>query len=352
MKTPRIMVSGMHRGENPQPGAGIVASIRSAFPDAFIVGLIYDALESGIYAEGSPDVVYAVPYPTSGSDAFLNRLKQITQASPADYFIPTLDSEIELLVHLKDEIRELGLKCILPETKSMKRRAKQHLAKLSQECRIFTPETLPVYDTGSAARAAKAMGYPVMIKGQYYGARKCENEHEVFYAVNSLLAEWGAPAILQKCIRGAEFNALGLGDGKGGVLGLCCIRKTILSDKGKGLGGITISDARLSEFCAAIISELKWNGPFEIEVIFDAEEECYALIEINPRFPAWVHFPTLCGINFPEALVRRLIDGDWPGPLPSCAPGHFYLRHQIEVRGHIAQIADIASSKENPTGFV
>ena len=56
MKTnPRIAVSGLNRGDNPQPGSGIIRSIRRAFPDATIIGLAYDAMESGIYVEGGPD---------------------------------------------------------------------------------------------------------------------------------------------------------------------------------------------------------------------------------------------------------------------------------------------------------
>ena len=72
--TPRVAVSGLHRGENPQPGAGIIRSIRRQFPDATIVGLVYDALESGIYVNGGPDVVYTVPYPSAGAEAFLDLL--------------------------------------------------------------------------------------------------------------------------------------------------------------------------------------------------------------------------------------------------------------------------------------
>ncbi|HWB59751.1 MAG TPA: hypothetical protein VG733_09670, partial [Chthoniobacteraceae bacterium] len=97
MSAPRIAVSGLHRGENPQPGAGIMRSIRAEHPGAFIAGLVYDAMESGIYVEGGPDVTYAMPYPTSGAEAFLKRLDHVLEKTPVDIFIPTLDAEIELL---------------------------------------------------------------------------------------------------------------------------------------------------------------------------------------------------------------------------------------------------------------
>ena len=92
---PRIAISGLHRGENPQPGAGIIRSIRRSFAEAFIVGLAYDAFESGIYVEGGPDAVYAMPYPTSGPEAYFERLDAVLEKTPFDFFIPTLDAEME-----------------------------------------------------------------------------------------------------------------------------------------------------------------------------------------------------------------------------------------------------------------
>jgi len=164
--------------------------------------------------------------------------------------------------------------------------------------------------------------------------------------LNKLFSDWGAPAILQRCVRGPEFNALGLGDGQGGLVGLCTIRKTIVSDHGKGLGGITVLDRALDEFCERLIRELRWRGPFEIEVMRDEQRDEYVLIEINPRFPAWVDFPSMLGVNFPAALVEMLDGHGRPAPLPRCAPGHFYLRHQVEVAGHIEQLATLSTSAD------
>jgi carbamoyl-phosphate synthase large subunit len=132
---------------------------------------------------------------------------------------------------------------------------------------------------------------------------------------------------------------LGLGDGAGGWLGHCCIRKTQLSDKGKGLSGITVADARLSGLCARLIRELKWPGPFEIELIREESTDDYVLIEINPRFPAWVDFPSMLGANFAATLVDMLRFE--VQPVPDCPPGSFYIRHQIEVVGDLSRYAEL-----------
>ena len=346
MSPPRIAISGLHRGENPQPGSGVLKSIRMAYPDAFIVGLVYDAMESGIYADQGPDAIYTMPYPTSGAEAFLTRLDHVLIRTPIDLFIPTLDSEIELLSHLQDDLAERGLLTYLPDPSMLKRRSKSSLLDLAERCGVAIPETHAVYHLDNALATGALLGYPLMVKGQYYDAYLVSSEEELTAKASLLLSQWGAPVILQRCVQGPEFNAMGLGDGEGGIIGLCCIRKNILSDKGKGLGGITIRDPKLQVTVTALIRELEWRGPFEIETIKDEQTGEHSVIEINPRFPAWVHFPSMFGINFPATLVEMMTTGRRPAPLPICPVGHFYLRHQVEVLGSLQQLAELSTGSD------
>ena len=343
MNTPRIAVTGLHRGENPQPGASIIRSIRRRFPDAHITGLVYDALESGIYVDGGPDAVFTMPYPTSGVRPFLERLDEVLKHSPVDIFIPTLDAEVELLVHLEDELALRGLRTLMPDRMMLQRRAKNHLPKLAEESNVSVPDTEAVFDANAALRVAEQFGFPVMVKGQYYDAKLVHNPGELVDAVTSLLSQWGAPAIVQRCVSGTEFNAMGVGDGRGGMIGLCCVRKTIISDKGKGQGAITVRDCLLEGLAANLIAELKWRGPFEIEVMKDADSGEFLLIEINPRFPAWVDFPSSFGLNFPAALVEMIRNPAARVAVPPSPAGHFYVRHFVEVHGQIDQLAALSS---------
>ena len=339
-KNLHIAVSGLSRGENPQPGLGIIRSIRRNLPDAFVIGLAYDAMESGIYVEGGPNETHLMPFPAAGMEPFFERLDAIRNRTQLDIYIPTLDSEIDLLAHAKDEFAQRGIRVCLPDTVTLRRRAKQHLPALAAACGARVPETRIANDAHTAVLLGDELGYPLIVKGPYYDAKLAHSPAELAAAVTRLLSEWGGPVILQRCAQGPEFNALGIGDGRGGLLGLCCIRKTLLSEKGKGQGGITIDDPRLSGLCARVVRTLKWPGPFELEVILDAETNDYVIIEMNPRFPAWVDFPSMIGANFPAALVTMLA-GEEPAPLPACPAGRFYIRHQIEVAGRVEDFATL-----------
>lgn len=344
-----IAVSGLHRGENPQPGPGVIRSIRRAYPKHHIVGLVYDVMESGIYTEDGPDEVQLMPYPTAGAGAFFHRLDALIKRRPIDIFIPTLDSEIEILVHLKKDLAARGIRVCLPGTGHLLRRAKQSLPALAKVCGVAIPETRVAYDVFAARDAAGELGFPLMIKGAFYDAKKVYSLPHAQATAAHLLAEWGAPVIIQRCVSGPEFDVLGIGDGEGGIIAQCSIRKTLLSDKGKGLGGITMRDERLNRVCEELIRELRWNGPFEIELIYDERSGEYVLIEINPRFPAWIDFPSMIGANFAAALVDLISHGRLIEPLAACPPGSFFLRHQIEVVGDVARYAALLQDASVPS---
>jgi carbamoyl-phosphate synthase large subunit len=87
-----IAVSGLHRGDNPQPGPAVIRSIRRRYPSAQIIGLSYDLLESGLFSKSDGvDAAFLMPFPTKGPNALLERLDEISQIYPLDMVIPCLD---------------------------------------------------------------------------------------------------------------------------------------------------------------------------------------------------------------------------------------------------------------------
>ena len=159
----------------------------------------------------------------------------------------------------------------------------------------------------------------------------------------AMIASWGGPVVVQECVDGGEFNVMAVGDGEGDARGICAVRKTVLSDRGKGFGGITVCDDCLNDTAIALIRELKWRGPLELEFIRDDKSEEFYLIEINPRFPAWVDFPSTFGHNLPVLVVEQLLHGRM-SELPECPTGKFFIRHSVDLLGDIAQLGELSTT--------
>lgn len=337
MSDPIVAVTGLNRGENPQAGYAVVRSLRRRFPRMTIIGMIYDAMESGIFADDGPDWAYLIPYPSSGAKAFLDRLDVILKKHPIEILIPTLDTEIEMLIRLEPELTARGIRSFLPTLESFRASGKPVLDKLCESCGCATPRSELVSDLTDAERAAEVLGYPLMVKGSFYDAKLVHDEGELGKAFGEILRKWGAPLLIQKRIRGGEFNVLGVGDGHGGVTGLCTVRKTIVSSQGKGISSVVLREPRLEAIALRIVERLKWRGPFELELMHDEEDDTFRIIELNPRFPAWVDFPSAFGLNFPAQIVALLM-GEKVELAIEVPVGRFFIRHQIELIGSVEDL--------------
>ena len=324
-----IAVTGLNATDNPGPGVPVIRALRAACPDCRIIGLAYDALDPGLYLAGIADHAYLMPYPSAGADALAARLFAIHAEHPIDVLVPTLDAELPLWVRLRDDLASAGIATFLPTADSLAARSKDRLHELADRG-VSVPDSLILTSPEHISRIADELGYPVVVKGRFYDAYVAHTPHDVGHWFTKLASAWGLPVIVQKFVPGTEFDIVGVGDGLGGVIGSVAMRKMQLTDKGKAWGGVTVSDRRLDTFVRDTIRALSWRGPFELEVMRQDDGRGF-LIEINPRFPAWVYLSVGAGRNLPWAAVELALGRPVP-PMPPAPPGVMFLRHsQDEV---------------------
>ncbi|MHA6264417.1 ATP-grasp domain-containing protein [Arenibacterium sp. CAU 1754] len=339
---PVIAVSGLHRGESPQPGGAVIESVRAELPEARMIGISYDLLDSGAHSYGPDraDAAYLFPYPGSGPQEFIDRLRAVHAQENISLIVPTLDSELENVITLRSEIEAMGIKVLAPSTKSLAAREKKYLAGLGQKADVPTPLTFAAQSAAALAGFAAQTGYPCYVKGAMYDANLVRNEAELYAAFQRIFDVWGGPVLLQQAIYGEEFVVAGLGDGQGGIVAHCAMRKLLRTKLGKAFGGVVIHDPEMTTEAERLIAALKWSGPFEIEFVQPPGGRRY-LFEINPRFPAWISFPAKIGCNMPAFAVRKALGMD-TSVLKPCAPGKMFLRHCEDIVTDIETVADMS----------
>lgn len=337
-----IAVTGLKTGDNPQPGVPVIRSIRAAGFKGKIVGFVYDSMESGIYLEDLVDEVYQMPYPSAGAEAFLERINYILSQSKIEIIIPTLDAEVILYIRLREELQKLGINTYLPSEECFLLRDKTRLATYFPPRGILVPETTLISDISPIINSKDQ--YPMMIKGRYYEAYKANNTEEALKYYYEIESRWGLPVIMQKMIPGDEYNIVIVGDGEGGMLGMVPQKKLVITDKGKGFGGVVVKNQGLEEFAQKVIGMLKWRGPCELEVMrgFDGQ---YYLIEINPRFPAWVRLAEGSGQNQPAAVVLKALNLPLD-PLPECKTGTLFIRHAEDIITDVSVMGEVSAKSE------
>lgn len=325
-----VGVTGLNNIDSPGPGIPVIRGIRDSKEfDVRVVGLAYEHLEPGIYMSELVDKTYMIPYPSEGKDALFERLIEIHKKENLDVIIPNFDAELYSFIKLEADLKHIGISTYLPTLAQFEERHKSNLSAYGKKYGVNVPsgtEVLSVHDLSNVLRSAK---YPVMIKGKYYDAYPAYSEDQAMVYFSKLSAKWGLPVIVQEFVKGTEVNVIALGDGKGNTIAAVPMRKQYITDKGKAWGGITIEDQSMLDLAKRIMSQTKWKGGMELELIKDQEGKLY-LLEINPRIPAWVYLAVGAGQNIPEALLKLALGMDVE-PFNGYDIGKMFVRYSYDM---------------------
>lgn len=326
-----LAVTGLNATDNPAPGVGIARSVRRESQwRGKIIGLAYDALDTGIYNENIFDEVYLIPYPTDGEGSLLHRIKEIKNKSDFQVIIPTLDSELINFYRIKDELEKENIKMIIPDETLIKLRSKVILGKFCKEKGFNFPQNMVINYEHQVLEAAKKFGLPLILKGIFYEAYLANTAAEAKVIFEKINARWGLPIIAQEYILGEEYDVACLGNYDGRCVCALPMRKLRLTEKGKAWAGITIHDDKLLELSKKIIESLKWKGPCELEFLKDSVKGEYYLIEINPRVPSWIYLASASGQNIPY-LTALLAYGEKVESVKSYQVGLTFVRHALDL---------------------
>jgi len=129
-------------------------------------------------------------------------------------------------------------------------------------------------------------------------------------------------------------------------------------------GGVTAlsrsTDAyHLVEQVLPFFRKWQWKGAAEVEFKYDARDGRYKVIEINPRFPAYLRFAMCCGLPLARLSAEIALADARIAPLqyPSYAVGRkfvnpgLFLRTTIEeMRGSSYRLSTLGKSMRNLSG--
>jgi carbamoyl-phosphate synthase large subunit len=340
-----VAVTGLNAVDSPGPGVAVIRGIRDCDDfDVRIIGLSYESLEPGIYMEGIADKVYQIPYPAAGTESLLGRIEYIHSIEKIDVIIPNFDAELHNFIKLSDRLKVMGIATFLPSLEQFEARDKVNLYAFGKKHGLLVPRDKSLFDLGELPLIANDFGYPIVVKGKYYEATVAYTLEQAEKAFHKLNAKWGLPVIVQEFIHGTEVNVAALGDGEGNTISAIPMRKLFITDKGKAWAGITIEDDALIRLAKKFIEATKWKGGFEVEIMLTQEGKPY-IMEVNPRFPAWIYLTVGAGQNQPASLVKMAL-GQKVLPFTNYAIGKLFIRYAWDLITDVTEFQKISAFGE------
>ncbi len=340
----RVALTGLNCSENPGPGIGVARCLRDWLGDRVeLCGLCYDATEATALAGTLLDHVFLMPYVREGWQPWVQRLEEIQQRVGVDVLVPNLDAELSLLLPARSRLNALGITCRLPSAGALQLRDKRNLKEMAKRIGLQVPRTRIWNGVTAIAPLLAELGYPLYLKGPEWGSLLIHSPEQLQEQIPLAQQRWGRELLLQASIPGSEFNLAGLGDGAGYLDAHLCLRKEQRSSLGKLWTAQTVQAQWLVDAALAFVEQTRWEGPFELECLLHPEFGAL-LLEINPRFPAWIHAASQLNVNLPAKWVGSL--SERKAPCSEVIPAGTWILREIRERIVDADLADALTQAE------
>jgi carbamoyl-phosphate synthase large subunit len=315
----RVAITGVSAFEVVMPGLGVARALRRAGEITQVVGFGYGPFDTGIHRKDLFDHLFQIADPTD-HDALVSTIAAARKKVGIEAVVPCLDFELEHFIAVRHRLEDIGIRMLLPSQEALRRTRKKHVfngAVKQKDWGAFAmPTTMKVWTLQGVERSARALGFPLVIKGPVSGAFPAHSLEDA-RTMWLRLKEQGHPETLaQPFVYGEEFAVAAVCDDRHRLTGAVAIKKLVRCERGNTWGAVQVDLPDLVGSLQAFLKEVRWTGPVEAEFIRDSVTEKFMLLEVNPRFPAWVGYCADIGVNLPLQAVLGALGRPMPAPEP------------------------------------
>jgi carbamoyl-phosphate synthase large subunit len=300
----RVAVTGLNAFDEVMPGLGVAASLSPLPEIEALHALCYGPYDAGLTR---PDLFQSASQIVLDlkTNELLKELVLLKDRVGIDTVLPTLDFEIPIYAAIAPELKQEGIATLLPIVETILACHKTKLVS-NRRCEswgvIYLPLSRRLNKRPDSNRIASVIGFPLVLKTDdnvvlidtWPKLRGAWDRLSVANKNNYILQEW---------IDGEEYAVAGVCGRSGKIESYVTIKKLGVSNEGKTWVARSVELPELALSVKKFLKAKKWVGPFELEFIRDGWSDRFALIDFNPRFPAWVSFTSGSSKNLPRVTV-------------------------------------------------
>ncbi len=331
MKVHTVAITGFHSTDSLKPGLNVARSLKEALGEKVkIISIESYPISPSLGLPHLVDEAYLTPVASEGPSKVLNSLQEILNKTKIDVLIPNDDEEVQLFSEIQNDIRALGVELLISSPEKLFAVSKDRFYSFGKKRGYSVPFTKVFNKWSEFGKNGFPIDYPFILKGLLCDSYLVHSGEEAKVYFDRITQIWDPPVIAQEFIPGEEYSVVALAGWDSEVIGAVAMKKSGINEKGTTWAGVTVMEPQLLNLAAKIIDDLRWIGPLEIEIIKEDNSELFYIIEINPRFPAWIYLATRAGQNLPLALVNiateKRVD-----KLPPYKSGLMFMRTSSEV---------------------
>jgi D-aspartate ligase len=239
---------------------------------------------------------------------WIANINKVTEEHEIDVIMPLWETGIKSIIKNRNLLKDNEKLVPLPSLEKFTvASSKDLLADHLKRFDIPGPKTAPLSLDLLNDKEKFDLNFPLLAKplksGSGRGIVKFKNFEELqeYFKVHELNEAY----ILQEFITGDDYGCNVLC--KDGEILAHTIQKGNLWNPAKPysaqIGLDFIDDEKLFETVKKLMKSLNWNGIADLDILYNAEDKLFYIIEINPRFWATLTAALMAGINYPHLLI-------------------------------------------------
>lgn len=303
-----------------------LAVLRSLKSNKYLIDLvsIYHPLFTlGSYSRYC-NKTYRLKSNLDNTDDYATELIHLLKKEMYDVLIPVGLKSYLAVSKYKDEFTKYT-KVMVPDWDKMQVAYNKDISMdFAKKLGVPIPETITLHNKADLHKITK---FPVVIKSSDDSrnvVKYCNNEQELESNFKNLKNFSKTNIICQEYIKGFGCGFYGVySDGKLIAHFLHKRIKEFPITGGPSAVAESYFDERLFNYGKVLCDSLKWNGPIMVEFKYDAEEDDYKLIEINPKLWGSLDLTIESGVNVPEILVNLAFN-----EYISSTPAYKYIKYR------------------------
>lgn len=282
-----------------------------------VIAADMDPSAIGLYVA---DKGYVIPCGISPD--FLPFIRNICRNESVRAIVPLVDEELISSTELEQD----GIAVLLPRTEFIATCLDKFvLMQKLKSIGINVPETM------LAAEGYSGIHYPVIVKPRRGRGSRGIGIVDSEEGLNSFINASPYQAnelLIQKYIEGVEYtvSVVVWRDGKVQAV----VPKEIISKRGITRIAVTRRNQKIESLCIRIQEQLKADGPFNVQLRFDASIAEPFIFEINPRFSTSISLTIASGIDEIGGLLSQALHGEYSEKFSNWRPDIVMMRKTVD----------------------
>lgn len=299
-----------------QSRAGLVV-IRSLGEKGIrVTALDNDRVSVGFFSRYCRRAVVS-PDPERHPDRYADFVLGDLARHPCDLVMPIIDGALFALARRKVDILQLARFPFMDYESLTAANDKALSVEVARRCGLRTPATFTVAGADDVAAALAQLHLPVIVRPRKshgsLGLHRVGRAEDV-WPLCERVARQSGPVIVQEYVPWGDLtydvDVLMGPDSLPRAAVVCRRIRTYPPLAGPTSCGQAVRWPELAGMALALLKEMHWYGPAEVEFRIDPRDGRPTFMEVNPRLWGSLNTSTVAGVDFPYLLYRLAMDGD------------------------------------------